>query len=291
SEPVRTSFGYHLIKVINIDAKQVQPFEAVKAELINNHQRNAAENAFYEQGQKLTQLGFEHPDSLDQAARILKLKIQETQAFTRESGKGVAEHEEIRKAAFSEEVLNGRNSEPVELDNELAVVLRIKTHEPARNQSLNDAREAITNRMHAEETGRQTLQRTLNLITEIKAGKSMLELSKAQKGLTYKKIPAIKRDSAEYPPELVDAIFTTPVGIDGKAVARNVELEDGSQGIFQIISQKTGLSTEDMAKQEDSAHTLLTQSEGQRELAAWIAQLRQTFDIHIKGLPKTQQNN
>ncbi|MGI9213948.1 MAG: peptidylprolyl isomerase, partial [Methylococcaceae bacterium] len=121
SEPVRTSFGYHLIKVINIEAKQIQPFEAVKAELTNNYQRNAAENAFYEQGQKLTQLGFEHPDSLDQAARILKLKIQETQAFTRESGKGVAEHEEIRKASFSEDVLNGRNREPVELDNELAV--------------------------------------------------------------------------------------------------------------------------------------------------------------------------
>lgn len=291
SEPVRTSFGYHLVKALNIQAKQIQPFESVKAELTNNYQRNAAENEFYEQGQKLTQLGFEHPDSLEQAARMLNLKIQETSAFTHESGKGIAEHEEIRKAAFSEDVLNGRNSEPVELDNELAVILRLKTHEPARNQTVDEARDAIISRMHAEETSRQALQKAMSLMVEIKAGKSMSELSKGQKGISFKKIPALKRDSTEYPPELVEAIFNTPLSVEGKAVVRNVELENGSQGIFQITSQKTDLTPDDQVKQEQTAHDLMTKSEGQRELAAWVAQSRQTFDIHIKGLPKNQQDN
>lgn len=188
SDPVKTSFGYHLIKVVKIEPTQVQAFESVRNELVNHFQRNAAENQFYEQGQKLTQLAFEHPDSLDQAAKTLSLKIQEIPLFTREAGTGLAEREEIRKAAFGGEVLGGRNSEPVELDNEMAVVLRVKTHEPARDRSVAEARADLIKRMREEDTRKLTLDKAKAIIAEVSAGKLLADLSKARKDINYKKV-------------------------------------------------------------------------------------------------------
>ncbi|MEY4194510.1 MAG: hypothetical protein RLZZ226_878 [Pseudomonadota bacterium] len=280
SEPVRTSFGYHLIKVLHVEPAQVQAFEAVKAELTNTFQRNAAENRFYEQGQQLTQLAFEHPDSLDQAAKSLALRIQETSRFTRDAGTGLAEREEIRKAAFSDDVLSGRNSEPVELDNEMAVVLRLKNHDPARSRTVTEARSDIINKMHEEDTRKKTLDKATGFMAEVKEGKSMAALSKDQKGVTYSKIIGVKRDTTEYAPNLVEAIFNTPVDLTGKAPIASVELDNGSQVLFQILSQKT--ATPGNANEQDEARRLLTKSQGQRELTAWIAQLRQGFEVQIR---------
>ncbi|MBM3203477.1 peptidylprolyl isomerase [Candidatus Woesearchaeota archaeon] len=291
SDPVKTSFGYHLIKVVHIEPTQVQAFDTVKNELVNTFQRNAAENLFYEQGQKLTQLAFEHPDSLEQAATSLNLKIQEIPLFTRDAGTGLAEREEIRKAAFGGEVLSGRNSEPVELDNELAVVLRVKSHEPARDRSLAEARTDLIKKLHEENTRKLTLDKARAIMAGVEAGKLLTDLSKAEKGVTYKKAAGMKRDTVEYPPVLVDAIFNTPVDANGKAALKNVELEDGSQAIFQILSQKVAASSTDTARQEESAHNLLTKSQGQREMTAWVARLRETFNVVIRDIPKAQSGD
>lgn len=65
SEPVRTPFGYHLIQVTGLEPGTTKSFEQVRAELVKMFQRNAADSRFYELGQKLTELSFEHPDNGD----------------------------------------------------------------------------------------------------------------------------------------------------------------------------------------------------------------------------------
>ncbi|MEJ2327849.1 MAG: peptidylprolyl isomerase [Chromatiaceae bacterium] len=68
SEPVRTRFGYHLIEVTKIDPVKVKPFAEVKDQLLAQAKKRQFEGAYYDLAEKLANLTFESPDSLEPAA-------------------------------------------------------------------------------------------------------------------------------------------------------------------------------------------------------------------------------
>jgi len=127
------------------------------------------------------------------------------------------------------------------------------------------------------------------LMAEAQLGKSLQALSTGLKGSLYKKLAGVKRDSSEISPPLVDAVFSTPPVAEGKTLVRNVEQEDGSQVIFKVLAQRDGVRAADSAKMEESAKSMLAKSEGQREFSAWVATLREAFDVHTREIRKTDQ--
>jgi len=113
SEPVETEFGWHLIRLDDLKPSVVRPFEAadVQKELTELYQNRELQKRFQEQSEKLEQLAFETPGSLDAVAKELNLSVQTTDWFTRAGGAGIAANEGVKQAAFSAEVLNdGENS-------------------------------------------------------------------------------------------------------------------------------------------------------------------------------------
>ncbi|MGR8998537.1 MAG: SurA N-terminal domain-containing protein, partial [Gammaproteobacteria bacterium] len=52
SNPVKSAFGYHLIKVTELVPGNVKSFDSVKNEVAKSYQKAQAENAFYEAGEK-----------------------------------------------------------------------------------------------------------------------------------------------------------------------------------------------------------------------------------------------
>jgi peptidyl-prolyl cis-trans isomerase D len=281
SEPVKTSFGYHLIKVTEFIPAQIKPFDEVKDELRKTFQHNTAENKFYDLGQTLTEQAYEHPDSLESAAKALNLKVEQTGLFTREAGEGLAAEPAVRTAAFSEEVLNGRNSDPIELGNEKAVVLRVKEHQPASDKPLAEVKEAIVAKLHNEDARKETSKQVQELIKQVREGQSLAEAAKAM-NLTVAKPPALRRNEEKLPPALVSAVFKTPRSADGKPVPASVELENGDQIVFGVLAVKDGVPASADAKEQESAREFLSKTEGQREFASFVARLREIADVQVK---------
>ncbi|HKI80120.1 MAG TPA: SurA N-terminal domain-containing protein, partial [Pseudodesulfovibrio sp.] len=129
---VRTSFGFHIIKLLGVKAGKTKTFAQVKDQLANEYRHDKAEKRFYDMSEKLENLTYEHPNTLQDAAKALGLKIHSTGLFTRGDAKGVeiASSEKVRKAAFGGDVLNNDyNSLPINLTQDRVVVLRKKTYE------------------------------------------------------------------------------------------------------------------------------------------------------------------
>ncbi|MGZ8244340.1 SurA N-terminal domain-containing protein [Methylomagnum sp.] len=281
SEPVKTSFGYHLIKVTELVPARVKSFEEVKDELSKTFQHNAAENKFYDLGQTLTEQSFEHPDSLEPAAKQLNLKVEQTGLFTRDAGEGVASEEAVRKAAFSEEVLSGRNSDPVELGNEKAMVLRVKEHRPASDKPLADVKTAIIERLKDQEARRVASQQVDGFTKQVREGRSFAEVAKAA-GLQVVKPPALRRSDDKLPHALVGAVFKAPRPAEGKPTLQGVEVENGERIVFNLLAVKDGAAAPADAKELDSAREFLSRSEGQREFSSFVARLREIADVWVK---------
>lgn len=284
SEPVKTSFGYHLIRVTELSPAKVKPFEEVKDELLNTFQRNAAENKFYEQGQTLTELSYEHPDSLEPAAKALNLKIERTDYFTREAGDGIAAESAIREAAFSEEVLNGRNSDPVELGSDKAVVLRMKGHEPASDKPLADVKDEIIAKLRAEDARQGARKQAEELLRQAQEGVPLSDLAKKH-GIEISKEPNLRRDAKNVSPALTNAVFKAERPSAERPVISTAELESGDQVVFKLTAVKDGAAHGD-PKEADAAQQFLIKNTAQREFSSFVAQLRELADVYVK--PETE---
>jgi peptidyl-prolyl cis-trans isomerase D len=144
SEPVKTNFGWHLIKLHSIEGGETQPFESLRAGLEDEIRTELAESQVYDLVESLANLAYEQPDSLSPAAEQLGLKVETSDWFGRFSGQGIAADPKVRQQAFSDEVLRqGLNSEGIELDDNRIVFIRLNQHREAQQQALEEVRETV----------------------------------------------------------------------------------------------------------------------------------------------------
>ncbi|HEY5701171.1 MAG TPA: SurA N-terminal domain-containing protein, partial [Gammaproteobacteria bacterium] len=111
SDPVRTRFGWHLIKVTEIRAPKPRSFEEIKEQLRAEFQNEEADLIYSEQAEQLANLAFEHPESLEIASESLDLKPKISEPFSRSgAASGLGANRAVVEAAFSEDVLVSRNN-------------------------------------------------------------------------------------------------------------------------------------------------------------------------------------
>lgn len=281
SQPIKTSFGYHLIKLTELVPAKIKSFDEAKEELRKSAQQNAAENKFYEHGQTLAEQAYEHPDSLEAAAKLLGLEIKQAGPFTRDAGEGVANEEAVRKAAFAEEVLNGRNSDPVEIGSEQAVVLRVKDHQPASDKPLSEVKDAILAQLRDQDARQAARQQAESLLKQAREGKPLAEAAKAA-GLVTTKPALFRRGEEKLPPTLVSTVFKAERPAGAKPVFASAELDKGEIAVFGLLAVKDGAPAANDPKEADSARQFLSRSLGQREFGAFAARLRELADVQIK---------
>jgi len=144
SQPIKTQFGYHIIKVDEIIGGKPQPFEEVKV-AIEQEQRNVrAQDIMVERTEQLRNLVFEQAESLAGVAEEMGLEIKTSGLFSRQNGSGIASNDLFRSTAFSEQVVtDGLNSEPFEINNGVQVALRQLQFKPSEPKKLADVSEQI----------------------------------------------------------------------------------------------------------------------------------------------------
>ncbi|MDD1605353.1 MAG: SurA N-terminal domain-containing protein [Methylococcaceae bacterium] len=286
SNPVKSAFGYHLIKVTELVAGDIKPYDSVKNEVTNAYQKAQAENSFYESGEALTALSFEHPDSLQVVADTLGLTIKKSNLFTKDKGDGIAAEDKIRSAAFAEEVLQGNNSTPIELGSDRLVVLRQLEHKEAAARDLKDVKAEIAAVLLADKAKLQTITQAKKIVSRLQAGESMQAIAAEQK-LNIKKATGLTRNKQELPAPLADAIFKAAKPVGDKPSVFMVPLATGEQVIVNLTKVTTGVMSEDDKKKLELAKKNIAHAFGQSEFNTVVNSLQSTADIKIT--PKAQQ--
>lgn len=281
SEPVKTTFGYHLIKLTEFTPGKTKTFEEAKEELRSSYQHNAAEKRFYELGEKLSQLGFEHPDSLEPVAEAIGAKVQETALFSRDAGAGVAANPALRTAAFSQDVLENRNSEAVELAPGQVVLLHLKEHVAAKVRPLEEVRGAIEAKLRHEAAETAAKARAKALFDRVQQGVALEEAAKAEHLTVEKPQPFGRDETGKVPMELVLAAFHIAKPAEGQTAQQLVSLSNGGQALLRLLSVADGDAATVDAKEKSAVRDLLARSKGQAQYASALEQLRADGDVSI----------
>jgi len=282
SNPVKSAFGYHLIKVTELVPGEVKPFDSVKNEVTKAYQKNQAENAFYQAGETLTEMSYEHPDNLKTVADALGLTVKRSDLFTRAKGDGIAADEKVRNTAFTEEVLRGNNSTPIELGADRLVVLRMSEHKPAAARELKDVKADIVAVLLTDKAKQQAIETAKKIKARLQAGESIQTVA-ADNKLQVKTVTGLTRNKEDVPLPLSQAIFKAAKPVGNKPTVFIAELPAGEQVVVNLSKVKEGAMTEDDKKQMELASKNIAKAFGQTEFNALINSLQADADVTVRA--------
>lgn len=241
SEPIRTQFGYHIVQLLDKKAKEERPFEEVKSLVKEQYQREKAQEIYTEQMDEMTKLAYEHSDSLISLTQKLNLKLESTDMFSRQGGKSdLTAHPAVLKAVFSDEVLAKKhNSEPIRLNDNMAVVVRLKEHKPAEQQTLELATAKITEILTSERALAKVKELGQNFAKQLQNKASIQKLAMDQK-LKWIEKKAVARTSTDLDSAIINAAFQAKHPEEGRASIESFALPTGDTVVLAITKVYPG---------------------------------------------------
>jgi len=139
SDVVKTDYGYHIIKLNEIQPSTLQSFEEVEEQLLALHKKNVNQKALYDLYEELSNLAYE--ESIDAVSDQLDLELQTSDFFSELS----TEYEEVFvSTAFSDVVfMEGENSDVIELSKDRFIVMSLANQQPERQKLLDEVDDQI----------------------------------------------------------------------------------------------------------------------------------------------------
>ena len=282
SEPVRTQYGFHVIRLDRITESRVQSLDQVRSEIETEVRRLRAEERFNELAEILGSTVFEQPDSLEPAADHLGVKVMRSEWFTQDAGTGIAEFQVVRDAAFGNEVLiDGLNSELIEIDQDNLVAVRKVDYRARRQLDLNEARPGLEKRLRAEEASDRMEKAGEDLVARLKSGADWDELLITHK-LARVRLPETTETLLE-PLEQVVArvVYAALVPLSGQIAYGGERISPARYAIYRL--ERVEFGDPASASEEDrlGVEKILSSRRGGEMVIGWRQGLRKVAKVQI----------
>ncbi|SFI36035.1 peptidyl-prolyl cis-trans isomerase D [Pseudomonas guineae] len=278
SAPVRSEFGWHLIKLLGVQSPEVPSFASLKEKLQRDLKTRQVEQRFVEVSKDLEDAAFEASD-LAQPAQELGLQVNTTDAFGRQGGsEGLTANSQVIQAAFSAEVLeDGSNSSVIELDPNTVVVVRVKEHNKPEQLPLEQVAASIRDQLTKVRASEAVKAKAEEQLAVLREGQTPVTQADANQG--WNVVEAATRSQEGVEPVVLQALFRMPKPeATDKPTFAGISLSNGDFVIIRLngVSQpQQALSDEDKAMYS----RFLASREGQQDFAAFRKQLEEKADI------------
>jgi peptidyl-prolyl cis-trans isomerase D len=285
SKPVLSSFGFHIIKLDEIRAEKSKSFEEVKDDLLAEYQQNVADRKYFEDAEKLTRLAYEVPTTLTDAAGAVGLEIKTTPLFSRKGGPGIAANPKVVQAAFSDDVLvEGYNSEPIEIGENDVVVLRVKEHVEKKQRTLEEAKAEIKIRLLNEKAQQNAKQQGEEIVARLRKGEEPQAIAEEMK-LEWTKSGELKRSDRKIDSAIVKQAFKLSRPEEGQTSYGGTVLANGDYAVIAVNKVIDGNVAEIEESNKTNLKRTLVGIRGEAEFNDLLSTLKDEAKIVI------QENN
>jgi peptidyl-prolyl cis-trans isomerase D len=279
--PIKTQFGYHVIRLDDIEAAGLRSYEDVRTELEAEFRRDRSQTIFYDESQKLADRAFSSLTELDSVAKEFNLPVKTVPGFTRQGGGELGAEPSVIEAAFSEDVLErGQNSALVTIGEDRAVVLRVASHKPAEPRPLAEVRSQIETQLRTDAAREAAQKKGAEVLAKLEQGGAWNEVA-AQAGLTPVGKRFIGRKDAVVPASVTSTAFApTPAQVsESKPHYANVATDDGNYAVVMVTNVRSGNAATESAEEKTQRRRVAERQMGNEEFMAYIAELEREADV------------
>lgn len=167
SQPINVDGNYHIVLV---QERKAQTLDEVKAQVADLVRKSLLENRYYAIEKQVRDKAFEDSKSLNSAAQVAGVKVQESGYFSRQNVPAELNFPNVVSAVFESDIANGgANSEPLNVGDYHAIVVRVLEHKPEGVRTLEDAKadiEMFLKRQKAENVLNEKAQQVVKALSE-----------------------------------------------------------------------------------------------------------------------------
>jgi peptidyl-prolyl cis-trans isomerase D len=276
SAPVKTQFGYHIIKLLEVQKSPVPTMAELRPSLEAEVRTAKSEELYAEAVEKMDALAYESSD-LKEGAKQYVMTLQTSPLFSKQGGEGLAANRKVVQAAFSDDVLKeGKNSSALALDDKHSVWIHLNKHEPARVKPLAEVATEIKSTLQLEKASALAKAEADAITKEVNSGKSSTEVAANHK-IQWLDFVATARTANAPTADLLKVAFRLP---NPKANTWTAEVTSVAKDYAVVALSKIDAGASTLtAEQKKQFMTSLATARGQQELQDYVTYLRSTAKI------------
>jgi len=276
--PVKTQYGYHIIRLDGIQAGKTKTFEEARPELEADQKRNKAGDRFGEiQEQLQTQMEQQSGASLEGLAKEFQLQSGDVPQFQRGAGGGdLGAAPPVQELVFGDNALApGRLGGPILLGDDRLVILKVLDRHKPEPKPLAEVRDSIVATLKKQNGLDAAYKAAEAAQTKLSAGSSFDDVMK-EAGVTAEPARFIGRQDPAVPTPIRTLAFDVPKPGD-KPEYRAVKLDTGA-AVVEITRSRIDASVANKPM-EAALGRQAAEREGAAESAAYFADVRRKADV------------
>jgi peptidyl-prolyl cis-trans isomerase D len=282
SDPVRLPDGWHVLLFRELIPGTAKSFDEVRPELEAEYLESERERVFNDISGKLVDKIYADPSELAPAAAELKLPLNRTGLFSRDSGEGIAALEQVRKAAFGEaQKVDRQVSDPVEIEPNHVVVVHVTDVQPAAPLPLSTIRDRVVADLSADRLAKASKARADALLARALKGETLDALA-FEVGRPVSDVPGVTRQAPN--PQLaplIDEAFRLDRPVAGKNQVGLARLAPDLYALITVSKVTDGdISTLDATTRE-GLKDQLAKARGAVDARAYVEALRKRYTIKV----------
>ena len=276
--PIKTQFGYHIIRLEEIQAQKGKSFEEARPQLEANLRRNRATDRIGEvQEQLQTKLSQPGAD-FNAIAQEFKLQSGDIAQYLKGTGAApLGAAPQLQELLFGEPPLApGRLGGPVLLGDSALVVVKVLGHQKPQPKPLAEVRADIVSAIAKERGTAAALKAAEGAQARLEAGTSF-EAAVQPLGVAAEGAHFIGRNDPSVPAPIRTAVFAAPRPAKA-AVYRAVTMADGGAAVVGVTAVRSGAAAADPQQQADRVQQEAVR-EGTGDILAYVSEVRRTADV------------
>ncbi len=278
--PVKTDFGFHIVRLDRIFERGPLSLDQVRAELIAELQDQKADSLYLELERKLSDALFDATD-IETLAAAVGTEVKSIEGFSRQGGEPLGANQAAIDAVFDESILGGGLlSEIVELDAGRAAVFVVNEHTPATRQPLADVREQVVEALRAEQAELLMGSKADDMLAALRDGTSFAAAAEAN-GFSASEPIVLTRNAEDADPQILSSAFTVPKPTEDRPSFGSSRRQDGSFAVFSVDAVLPGRPEAIPLAERDAGKLQLADQSGIGDFVAFVQALRADADVAV----------
>ena len=278
SDPVKTEFGYHLIRLDELKEGQQQAYQDIQLELDNEYSKLLAEDKLFGLADQLADLTLQAFNELNSVADTLGLSLSRIDGVSRNGATFFNQDPEIVSILFSQNSIEtGENTPLFELDDSIFVA-RVIGHRIPTTRDFSDVESGIKDYLASQEAI-SLANNYAELIKPQFSDKVSLMDNADELNIEASEFD-VSRGDTELSRGLIEMIFNS----SNKDMAEgNIQtyIEGDKVFLIRVSSYEDGRLELFNHEERNSAKLELSEQIGSRELNAFAEHLRKNAEVSI----------